>query len=256
MIVSRNDLTDEQLVDIEDMIDEGMRPAEIAREMPGVPVRLIQNLKRDIRRASTAAAPVLPTVTPTALPGAAVDPLLQQMNQTLSQNMQMELMRAQIDGLAADRQHRAEMNKLEREEREMALRERKLQMREDYGTDDPEDDAGPQPTGHKYDVVNDPLGAFMSFMHDLRTAPPRSPASGPANAANGMPVIDVTKPLTKEQIHEQLKRFTPEQIAEAQKAPESFVIHGIRQHWPGITEENIKAVMHEIRHYGSETQKS
>jgi len=242
-IQSVRDLSREQREDIEAMFDSGLLPSQIAKEND-IPLLVIANLRREWNRDRKFMAPAPASQTPSTSELTAAQVQIQTQIAEMKMRMQLEEMRDELD---AQKQKR----RLDIEQRRLDLRRQRLEMREDYGDgfdDEPDEEEPeaivPNSDPENYDFENNPIGAAMKFINELKNKPPKQTVTAPT--------VDVTKTLTKEQILEELKNASPTEITQLKAAPDALIEQGLRQRYPGITPENIKSVIAEIRHYGQQ----
>lgn len=242
VIISKRDLSELQKADIQSMVEDGILPSEIAEEYAGVPIKIIENMRRDFRRTLPTAAS--PSTITTEVSAAAVD--LQRQMSEMKMRMQLEEMRDELD---AQRQKR----RLDIEQRRLDLRRQRLEMREDfndYGDEQPEEPEK-SPDLLEYDFENNPISAGMKFIRDLKDKNDRGERNAPQAPQTPQydTMLDVTKPLSDEQINAEIARASPEELAQLKQAPDFAITEALRTRYKGITPENIKAVISRIRHY-------
>jgi transposase-like protein len=252
-IRSRRDLSEEEIADAMDFFDGGATPRAVAKEM-GIPLPIVQNLKRDWRRLQreeegtpTATAPVVHTIPTSPSPPLPADPLTAQLNAQLQAEMHQEMLYMQLENLKEQRAHRKRMNEIEIDERLQTLAERRARAREEYGDID-EDEEEPEPTesaltGQAYDFEGNPFGSLMKFLTDLKKK------NDSPQTTMTPHIIDATKPVTDAQIQEIIKATPKTTLMMMKAASDEQLKNGLKQQFPGITEENLIKAIHQIRHY-------
>lgn len=234
--LSIRDLSDEDRADAEAMLLEGMLPADVAEQL-GLDVRLMQILHRMMKMREAKQAIVAKQTTPDNT----VSSLEKEMQNIRAEQERMRM--AEQYNMMIQRQ-RLDLNQIRIDQRRQTL-----EIEADYGSDEPEiivpnTEPTVSPAGHHYDFNNDAVGATMSFFADLKAQNDAGKRNIPI-----IPTVDVKKKLAPEQINAELAKYTPEQIKQAQAAPDALIKQQLKINYPGISEENLKAVVHAIRHY-------
>lgn len=231
------ELSPEDRADIEYMLDDGARPSEIARTL-GVDPRLIYTINRE-RNRSARELPRARPYTMAANPSQPTDDERARIRAEIEETkLRDELARVKADVAYNERRRQLELEKLELE-----IEQKRAEL---YGEDEEEEyGAGWEEFAHdpEYAMWNF-FGKVMDKQQAKQTAPPPQPG----------PALDVAKPLTREEIRAYMKRFSDQQIYETQQMPAFIVKRELAKQFPGITEENIKRIMYEIRHYGDQAQ--
>jgi hypothetical protein len=255
------DIDDETRDEIESMLDDGMVPLAIHKEIPDVPRRLIESINRMRKRVPLplAGQGVQPFLPPTGDPETAS--LRASINDMDIQERKMQ-MREQYN-LMIERQ-RLMNNQMRIDQRRQAL-----ELEADYSPEQealPEapqgtqnDDSDPFPHAAvegEFGVLRDILGFATAVMKkNDRPAPviTVTPTTPPPVAS----VPDFTKPLSEEQIRAEIKKFeTTHGIAAIKQAANfpGMVESNLKKAYPGIIPENIKAVNDTIKQYVNNTE--
>lgn len=241
-ITGLRDLSSEQREDIDALCDEGLMPSTIARRL-GIPTSVAADARRAWRRQKE--IDEKQQAPPAIAPPAAGDPFGQIIAMT-QQQMQTTLLQAQIDAMVEANRHRKIANKLEERERLQELREREAQFREDYPSIGPADN---ETSLDEYDFENNPLGATMKFMKDIKA---KNDASPDANASpQSVVAIDPSKPLSDEQIAAYVATLPPATVGKAVMAVDTVyqadLEAALRKNVSGISDDNIKRVVTWLR---------
>lgn len=211
----------------EDYLNDGYNAAETAQEV-GVPVESIYAVKqamkkRDERRAVLNGAPT-PQKTD---------------DETSSLRREIELLRLQAerDRIMADLEFEKEKRALDLEIKRAELEERRMEL---DGEDDFFDEEEP--------LENKLFSFFTELLHKKQAAEtPSVPAYVPTPEQPPAQRIDVTKPLTRDQVRAELSKLSAAEIAQAKQAPASLLRKGLKSQYPGITKENVELVLAEVK---------
>jgi len=251
-IRSRRDLSEEEIADAMDFFDGGATPRAVAKEM-GIPLPIVQNLKRDWRRLQReeegtpiATAQVVHTIPTSPNPPLPTDPITAQLNSQLQAEMHQEMLYMQLENLKEQRAHRKRMNEIEIDERLQTLAERRARAREEFGEFDDDDESEPMEsavTGESYDFERNPFGSLMKFLTDLKKK------NDSPQTTMTPHTLDATKPVTDAQIQEIIKATPKATLMMMKSASDEQLKNGLKQQFPGITEENLIKAIQQIRHY-------
>jgi len=228
-IQSVRDLSEEDRADIEAMLDDGEMPSAVAVEF-AVPLRIIQSIRRMQTRKPAAE-------TPRPAAPARDDPVAKEREQLEVLRIQMER-----ESLMADAA-------LAREERKLDIDLKREELRQiRYDMMNPPDGGGDKAEEIMMHFDDNPIGSLLWFLRDLKKTSQNAPQSPQTQQG-----YDVTKPLAKEQIKAVMASVSPSQIQETKKYPDAMIAQGLKQRYPGITEQNINSIIEEIRHYGEQS---
>lgn len=238
-ITGLRDLTQEQRDDIDALCEEGLLPSTIGRRL-GIPTSVAAAARLAWKRQQEIEQP-----TPIMQPVQQSNDPMMQLNAMMQQQLSAALLQTQLETMQEQARHRKVANKLEEQERAMELRERIAQFREDYPVQEQATESIPL----DFDFENNPVGATLSFIDRLKTAPNRSPDANTAPQSNDNP--DPRQPLTEEQISAYMAKQPREILGKAIAAVDSpyqnELIAVLKKNAAGITDENIDKVLQWLR---------
>jgi hypothetical protein len=232
------DIAADERQEIEDMLDEGIVPLQISKELD-IPVRLIQNIRRNRGRGGKVLVP-----TSLAAPAALLTPEEAALKQMQAQYQSMSI-QDQIEEMQEDITYNRE---LRRRKKELAVEKLELEnelLRKELIEGPSEETPGLNPV----QIARDPQSSFWSLAEkalEMNMKQKQNPIQG----------LDVTKDLSKEQIQGVIKTFHPKDIKAAQDFPDSAIAHGLRSKFPGITGKNIKLAIQCLREHVHSPQRS
>lgn len=250
------DILPEERADIEEMLTDGYRPLAITKQYPNIPIGLIQNIQR-MMKMKNYSVPIMNEVKIVPEQSEAMLEIQRQMSE-MKMKFQLEQMKDELEDAKAKR-------RLDLEQRRLDLRRQRLEMREDYGDEGEEGDEEteePQQQGINPFEFGDSGGEY-GFLRDIMRFVTVLAAKPPKSTLQTQPQIqtteeqttvtpDFTKPLTKEQVNAELKKFSPEQIKMAAQYPK-LVEERLKKEYPGIIPENLKTISDSISEYVANT---
>lgn len=238
--------------DIEDFLLGGAKPLAIHKELPHIPTKLIRSiaagmkvrgeLNADEEEETPPPVRAIPPVIPT-------DPLTAQLNAQLHAEMHQEMLYMQLENLKEQRAHRKRMNEIEIDERLQTLAERRARAREEFGEYEDEEDEPAEVDPNSisaqkgYDFERNPFGSLMAFLTDLKKK------NDSPQTTMTPHTIDATKPVTDAQIQEIIKATPKTTLMMMKAASDEQLKNGLKQQFPGITDENLIKAITQIRHY-------
>ena len=249
---STTELDAETRADVRAMIDEGLLPSEISRELD-VPIKAVEGMRREYLRKKKQDAAVLGSagIAQSLVPDPGTAALQLQIAE-MERAIQKEMLQDQYDHLKRKRA-------LDLEERELNLRRKRYELREDY---EMEDDAE---EGVDRDVHNENIdgtsSGSMDLDFDFDSRPLESAAKlisvlkGKADTnvrqaqVQTMNTPDPTKPMTDAEIDSILSTLNSIQIAGLKAMKDEEREKTIVQYLPSALPENIKRAVSRIRHY-------
>lgn len=246
IIPSVKDLSDETRADIEASLEDGVSPSECVR-IYGVSLGVIQSLRRmqirsrDSKRGTEETRKEDP------------DPS-KQMQIMLMQQIQTAQLQANLDKIKSD-------NEYEKEKRELELEFKRLELklkREELYQEEEEEEEEINPAKMLDDTgdIN-----IIGFLTELLKKSPREKekvevinpvieyqAVLKSDPINIPPTIaDVTKPLSDEQIDQEIAKATPQDLQMIKNSPVGIIKHGLRQRYPGITNDNLNKIVGKLK---------
>lgn len=230
--------------EIESMLDDGYKPSEIAAHFGDEYTRAIGTISRERRRGISAREFVPPSrsVSPRSPHPLSADPE----EERLRREIEKERLRDELARVRSENEHNRKIRELELKKLQLEVQQKEEEL---YGDDEDDDQFG---QGWEQYAQNPEIAMWNFFSKIAEKGGKRdAPPTVEAQVVQGP---DVTKPLPKETIHEILSRVDPGDLAQARAAPAWMVVQGLKTRYPGITEDNIKRVMHEIRHYGNQAE--
>lgn len=236
--------------DMEQMVDEGYLPSQIAEELE-IPLRIVQSFKKEHKRrleARQEAQGIVPKSESIPL-----TPELAEMQAKMARLRAQKQIEEMEDELEYMRRKRA----LDLEERELHIERKRREIDHYYGgedqTDEPEQSADPT-TPFQFGESDGEFGLVRDILRFATVLAQKNPKPAPAVVANNMKPLDPSQPLTSEQIRAEIAKYSPEQLKQAQSVPDMILKSELRKQYPSILEENINRVVHEIRHYANNSQ--
>lgn len=248
-ISSLSDLTQDERIDLELLFEDGLLPTEAARRMQ-VPVLVTRNAHRSWQRnkeiqASKAATPE------NVAQATSASSALQDVRMMLKEQIEKELLQAQLDDLRENARHRREMHKLDEEEKRLTLRERRRELQEDYGEGDEQEEA---PTLD--DFERDPVGTGMKFIKELRNMPPKNTQNiKPSPDAIRSPQSDSMPEPSKELSEAEIDAYIDSQPAMVRNAAvkmagskdEPELRRIIQDKQPGISNDDLDKIIERLK---------
>lgn len=232
---SVRDISAETRADIDLLLEDGVLPSEIAKDY-GIPLVVVQSIRRmQIMKRNEAKKPEVAPVPPDAT---------KQLHLMLMQQIQTAQLQAQLDKVKMDNEYEKEKRDLELKIKRLELREKELELE----GDDEEDDFEP--------ITDDGDVNVFGFLKELLKkqgrgpvvdSPPHPPTPTPEEEITASMQPDVTKPLPPEAIDREIAKATPADLAQIRAAPSRMVRDALRQRYPGITEENLTAIMARLK---------
>jgi cell division ATPase FtsA len=258
-IVTARQIPDDLREEIEEMFDDGSKPTVIASEF-GIPIKIARSIKREMRRAERegdtaekpTAAPVVKTTQNTTQ---SVD-MLTQVMQLRKDQLAMDMLEAQISQMQQDHTHRQRMRDLELRERELDIEEREAELTDEEPNNPVVDAAAsqlfPNSQSGEYGVFRDILQfATATKQKESRAQPMTTPTPTPTTTP------DFSKPLSKEQVDAEIKKFEASHgraaIVQASNFP-AAIESKLKETYPTILPENINTINAAIKAYVNNAQ--
>lgn len=237
--------------DVRAMIDDGLLPSEISRELE-IPIKAIEGMRREYlrkKKLDALAGNTNPALPPSDPASAALQAQISEMERAI----QKEMLQDQYDHLKRKRS-------LDLEERELNLRRKRYELREDYEMDDEAQsqqlatiDHGDEPSSISgemdldFDFEERPLESAAKLIAVLKNKNDSGIRKGQVQQMN---IPDATKPMSDEQIDGILRTLNSVQIAGLKAMSDEQIEEEIKQYLPAALPENIKRTVSRIRHYG------
>ena len=228
---SASALAQEERLKVEEMIDEGYLPTEISQEtgFPAIQIYAVQKALHK-RRARIAAVKNPPPSE----------------KQGLRAEIEELKLQAERDRIKNELEYESEKRALELQIKRLELEQKRAELEEE---DEEEED----------DLLGDDMNLGKFLIHLMQKgARPQATSQVPLDAFAGQysdPITtahapqqpDVTKPLTRDQIQAEIARASPAEIAQIKAAPKSLVKKALKQKYAGITDENVKLILAELK---------
>jgi len=246
--MSVRDLSEEARADALSLLEDGSLPSQVAQEL-GLPLGLVQALRRSqIRQREEKTAQNAPQ----GPRGGDVDA----MRSMLVRQIEMAELEARLEKIKSDNAFEAEKRALDLKIKRLELRARELEIEDSQAPDLP--DMAEAVAGG--DDVN--LFGFLTTLLKKNGAGERAqaapvadvydtyrvdPTPSPAPPSPPAGPVDVTKPLSDEQIDAEIAKATPEDLEKIAAYPASLVRHSLRERYPGITDKNLYRIMDRLK---------
>jgi len=234
------DLLPEERQEVEEMLELGETPLTISKEL-NIPIQLIQSIRRMNSR---------PVDQPKTIIKESGNPTMQAIRQQLQDQVERTMLENQLEDLQEERSYKREKRRLELQQIRQDQRMQRMEMRLEYegDEDEPEDEPLPQlegdsPFSSVFQGENAWISDIIKFATTLKNKPPREATMKPTDTTP-----DFTKPLSEDVVREEIKKFTKEELINANNHPK-LLESGLKARFPGILPENIKTVQSVIRHY-------
>lgn len=224
-------------------MNDGYTVAEAAQEV-GVPVEAMYSLKqamkkREERRAMLRGEP--------AGEKAGLDDTERS---SLRREIELLRLKSERDRIENDLEFEREKRELELQIKRIELqrKRRELEEEDDDFLDDEDDDY------EDASLESQLIGFFRDIARKNNAiGSPRTNEQAPSHTQTTLPAaqpaLDVTKPLTSEQIKAELAKIDPAEIEAVKNAPRSLVKKGLKDKYPGITPQNVELIIQEVREW-------
>jgi len=225
------DLSDEELAEIELLLADGASASDLAAER-NIAATTMNVLRRSVQ------SPISPTRRP-------VGGTLQA--DRIREEIELKKLEAERDRVIEDLEFQRELRKFTLEEKRMDLEDRRAEREED-------DEFDPQ------ELADNPNAALFSILNlILQNKGIRPGAAAPTSPIAFAPVdenpappppLDMSRDQSDVDIRLELELlYSPEQIRQAKMLPEKVLFNGIREKYPSITDNNLKAISRVLAAY-------